>query len=356
MAKIAIGVCGEGRGHAIRTLTLLERMPPGHEIRIFTSADAFELLSRLLPAGGPVRVTEIPGIQFQYTAGRLDVPWTIIKGFEFQIRRLGPLVNHLEAELRSFGADLVVTDFEPAVARAAARLAIPVASVDHQHFLVAYDLGSLPRRLQWRAAFIGLAVRLYRIRARATLISAFFRPPLRAGWRHAIQVGPLLRRAIVDAIPTEGDYLVSYLRRHTPPAALDALAASGLPVRVYGLGAREPSRGLSFHAIDERRFVEDLAGCRGLVSAAGNQLIGEALHLGKPMLVLPERAHVEQLINSRFLARMGGGEFCPLEELSGEGVRAFVADLDRHAAAAASHRGTMDGTPAVLEALESLLV
>lgn len=355
MAKIAIGLCGEGRGHATRTMTLLERMPPGHEIRVFTSADAFELLSRLVPADGPVRVTEIPGLQFQYTSGRLDVPRTIVAGFDFQVRRLGPLVSFLESELRSFGADLVVTDFEPAVARAAARLEIPVASVDHQHFLVAYDLGALPRRLQWRAAFIGLAVRLYRIRARATLISAFFRPPLRPGWRHAIQVGTLMRRAVVDAIPREGDYLVSYLRRHTPPAALEALAAAGLPVRVYGLGAREPAGSLSFHAIDERRFVEDLAGCRGLVSAAGNQLIGEALHLGKPMLALPERAHVEQQINSRFLARMGGGEFRALEELSREGVRDFVARLDDHAAAAALHRGTMDGTPAVLEAIENLL-
>lgn len=355
MAKIAIGLCGEGRGHATRTLTILERMPPGHEIRVFTSADAFELLSRLVPADGPVRVTEIPGIQFQYTSGRLDVPRTILAGFEFQARRLGPLVSFLESELRSFGADLVVTDFEPAVARAAARLGIPVASVDHQHFLVAYDLSALPRRLRLRAAFIGLAVRLYRIRARATLISAFFRPPLRAGWRHAIQVGPLLRRPIVEASPTDGEYLVSYLRRHTPPAALDALASAGLPVRVYGLGARESSGTLSFHAIDERRFVEDLAGCRGLVSAAGNQLIGEALHLGKPMLVLPERAHVEQQINSRFLARMGGGEFRALEELSPEGVRDFVSRLDRHAAAAALHRGTMDGTPAVLEAIERLL-
>ena len=355
MAKIAIGLCGEGRGHATRTLTLLERMPPGHEIRVFTSADAFELLSRLLPADGPVRVTEIPGLVFQYTAGRLDVPRTIGAGLEFQIRHMGPLVDRLEAELVAFGADLVVTDFEPAVARAAARLEIPVASVDHQHFLVAYDLSALPRRLRWRAAFIGLAVRLYRIRARATLISAFFRPPLRPGWRHAIQVGPLLRRTIVDAAPTDGDFLVSYLRRHTPPAVLEALAAAGLPVRVYGLGAREPAGAISFHAIDERRFVEDLAGCRGLVSAAGNQLIGEALHLGKPMLVLPEKAHVEQLINSRFLARMGGGEFRPLEELSREGVRDFVARLDEHAAAAAVHRGTMDGTPAVLEAIERLL-
>ena len=355
MARIAIGVCGEGRGHATRILTLIERLPPGHEIRVFTSADAFEMVSRRFPADGPVRVTEIPGLTFHYTAGRLDELRTIAAGVDFWFREFGPLISRLEEELRSFDADLVLTDFEPAVARAAGRPGIPVASIDHQHFLVAYDLGMLPRTLQWRAAFNGLAVRCYRIRARATVISAFFRPPLRPGWRHAIQVGPLLRTSLVAATPTAGDYLVSYLRRHTPRATLDSLADCGLPVRVYGLGTRESFGGLSFHDIDERRFVEDLAGCRALVSAAGNQLIGETLHLGKPMLVLPEKNHVEQSINSHFLAAMGAGTFHHLEDLSPEHVRDFVAGLDRFAAGAAAYRGTMDGTPAVLDVIDSLL-
>ena len=116
-----------------------------------------------------------------------------------------------------------------------------------------------------------------------------------------MQVGPLLRREITEAVPSEGAFLLSYLRRHTPFSAIEALADCGLPVKVYGLGQRDSVGNVSFHAIDERRFVEDLAGCRALVSAAGNQLIGESLHLGKPLLALPERAHAEQMMNSYFL-------------------------------------------------------
>jgi UDP:flavonoid glycosyltransferase YjiC (YdhE family) len=144
-------------------------------------------------------------------------------------------------------------------------------------------------------------------------------------------------------------------RRHTPSAVIEALAGCGVPVRVYGLGARDSLGGVSFHAIDDRRFVEDLAGCRAVVSAAGNQLIGEALHLGKPMLLLPEQAHVEQSINSRFLVAMGAGEFCHLEAVSPRRVREFVARLDRYSAATDAHRGRMDGTPAVLDVIASRL-
>ncbi|NBV46021.1 MAG: teichoic acid biosynthesis protein [Planctomycetia bacterium] len=355
MARIAISLCGEGRGHATRIATLVERLPAGHQIRIFTSADALAMLTRRFPEGGPVEVTEIPGILFQYTAGRLDVPRSIAAGLDYQARHLGPLVDRLTGELEAFGADLAVTDFEPALPRACARLAIPLVSVDHQHFLLAYDLGILPWTLQWHAWFMSHAVWLYSVGAADTVVSAFFRPPLKPGWEHVVQVGPLLRPEIVAATPGDGGYLLSYLRRHTPTLALDALAGAGLPVRVYGLGAREATGHLTFHDIDEQRFIDDLAGCRALVSAAGNQLIGEALHLGKPMLLLPERAHAEQMINSHFLVSMGGGDFCPLETVARQRVGEFVAGLDRYAAAVATHRGRMDGTPTVLDVIAARL-
>jgi hypothetical protein len=50
MAPIAISLCGEGRGHASRIATLVERMLPGHDIRIFAAAEGFEFLSRRFAA------------------------------------------------------------------------------------------------------------------------------------------------------------------------------------------------------------------------------------------------------------------------------------------------------------------
>jgi uncharacterized protein (TIGR00661 family) len=349
MPSIAISLCGEGRGHATRVRTLVGHLERDNDILIWTSADALEFLGRQFAHGHPnVRVEAIPGVVFEYTGGRLDVMRSITAGLDYQARRLGPLVDRMMRELDAFGADLAITDFEPALPRAAARMGIPLVSVDHQHFLLAYDLDSLPWSLQWNAWFMSHAVWMYVPAAADTVVSAFFRPPLRRGWEHVVQVGPLLRPEILAARPHDDGYLVSYLRRHTPFSAIEALADCGMPVRVYGLGHREHVGHVSFHAIDERRFVDDLAGCRALVSAGGNQLIGEALHLGKPLLVLPEQAHAEQLMNSHFLRGMGCGDFCPLEEVTPERARAFVADLDRYRPALASVAGRMDGTADVL--------
>ena len=356
MSKIAISLCGEGRGHATRVGSLVDRLEADHEILIWTSADALDFLRQRFAARHPlVRVEEIPGVVFEYSGGRLDVMKSIAAGLDYQARQLGPLVDRMMWELEAFGADLAITDFEPGLPRAAGRMDIPLVSVDHQHFLLAYDLDALPWNLQWNAWFMSHAVWLYVMEAADTVVSAFFRPPLRRGWEHVVQVGPLLRREIVEAVPRDDGFLLSYLRRHTPFSVIEALADCSRPVRVYGLGHREHVGNVSFHALDERRFVEDLAACHGLVSAAGNQLIGEALHLGKPLLALPERAHSEQLMNSHFLRSMGCGDFRMLEEVDQGHVRSFLEGIPGYQPALAAIAGRLDGSDDVLRVIRHRL-
>jgi uncharacterized protein (TIGR00661 family) len=356
MSKLAISLCGEGRGHATRATAIVRRLEQEHDILIWTSSDALDFLRRQFAEGHPrVRVEEIPGILFQYSGGRLDVMKSITAGLDYQARQLGPLVDRMMRELEDFGADLAITDFEPALPRAAGRMGVPLISIDHQHFLLAYDLDALPWSLQWQAWFMSHAVWMYVMEATDTVVSAFFRPPLRRGWEHVVQTGPLLRPEILAAQPRDDGFLLSYLRRHTPFSAIESLADCGLPVRVYGLGHRETVGHVSFHTIDDIRFAADLAACHAVVAAAGNQLIGEALHLGKPLLVLPERAHSEQLINSSFLKAMGCGDFRHLEEVTRGDVSDFIAGLDRLRPALAAVAGRMDGTDDVLRVIRHRL-
>ena len=355
MARIVISLCGEGRGHAARVCTLVERLGGEHEFLIATTTEALDFLKSRLVLFDNIRLLEVPGIRFHYVGTRLDVPRTIFDGFLFGGRELPQLVTRMTRELDRFSPDLAITDFEPVLPRAAARLGVPLVSLDHQHFLVAYDLGILPTPLRCSARFMGFACRLFVPRADTTVVSAFFRPPLVPGWRHSVQVGPLLRRSILAASPYEGRHIVSYLRQRTPTRMIAALADTGVPVHVYGLGKREKIGRVTFHEIDEARFVDDLAGCRGLVAAAGNQLIGEAIHLGKPLLVLPERAHAEQTMNAHFLHAEGCGTFTSLETVEAGTIREFLGATDRFAVALAERRGRMDGFPTAARAIAELV-
>jgi uncharacterized protein (TIGR00661 family) len=356
VARIAIGVCGEGRGHATRMATLVEHLQDEHEIVMFSFAEGLEFLRRRFPAGAsPVRIIEIPGIRFMYTRERIDLTRSIVAGLHYKYRQVWPLVDRLCPEIKKFGADLVVTDFEPALPRAGQRRGIPFVSVDHQHFLRSYDLSGLSLFLRAWAFFMGRVVSMYIKEPADTVVSAFFRPPLRKGWEHVVQTGPLLRSEILRAQPRDGGFILSYFRRHTPRKAIEALTDCGMPVKVYGLGQKEGYRNISFHSIDEHRFLEDLASCRCMISAAGNQLIGEALHLSKPMLLLPERIHAEQRMNSHYLARMGCGEAELLEKVTRNRVGAFLGKLDHLRGTMAGMQRGIDGTPEVLRILQRRL-
>lgn len=237
-------------------------------------------------------------------------------------------VQSLAKRIRGDQPDLVITDFEPLLPHAAEQCVIPYVSFDHQHFLTAYDLSALPRSLRWWAAAMTLAVRAHYTQQQATIVTSFFQLPLNPGHEKTISVGPIVRSAIRQTRPIRGDYLISYLRSHTPDRVLSELEHAPCEVRVYGLGER-PSRGnLRFHPFDQQQFIDDLAGCMAVVGAAGKQTLGEALQLGKPVLALPEDNHFEQRINAFYLQHNGCGRSIRLSEFQRSDLIDFIDSLD----------------------------
>ncbi len=358
MARIFYSMAGEGRGHAARVRTLVEALRHDHELVLFAPDDAYDFLVR---SYGPdtdvpnVRLLRIPGLRFHYTGRRLDLFKTITTGLWYACWKLPRLVGALRRRMRTERPDLVISDFEPALPRAAAREGIPVMAIDHQHVLMAYDLRDLPRDLQWHAWSMSWAVRLHYRGLTKIVTSSFYTPPLKRGWEHVRQVGPLIRPEVADANPATGDYLLSYLRSNTPEAVVELLAGLDRPIKVYGLGTRSPLKQLTFLPIHETQFVRDLAGCQGVICAAGNQLLGESLYLGKPVLAVPETQHHEQRINAHYLQRMGVGAWSTLETLSRETLDDFLNRLDEYRTRLQGLQGRMNGTPDVLDAIQEVL-
>ena len=147
-----------------------------------------------------------------------------------------------------------------------------------------------------------------------------------------------------------GEHLVAYVRKTAPPSFLETLAACGREVRLYGLGTRPPHGGIRFRAIDERTFVADLAGAYALISTAGNQLLGEALYLRKPVLALPETKNWEQALNGRLLAREGTGEWAPLAALDGPRLAGFLQRAEQYRARIEPER--LNGNAAAIAELQ----
>jgi uncharacterized protein (TIGR00661 family) len=306
VSKIFYSMSGEGRGHATRVRTVVEELRSEHQIILLASGAAYDLLITLYDGTRNVRVHKILGLEFQYRNQRLDYPRSIVASLPF-VLRLSEHVGRVAGLLRAESPDLAIVDFEPLLPRAAKRLGIPYVSFDHQNFLRVCRLSGLPWRLRGKAQLIRASIGLFCRGQVETIVSSFFAPPLRKSKHRVTQVGVLLRPQILNARPVDDGHLVTYLRRLPCLKLINALRICGRPVRIYGLGFHPPDGNLIYRAIDEQSFVHDLIRCHAVVTNAGNQLVGEALYMRKPVLALPEPGNIEQAINGHFLVQTGGG-------------------------------------------------
>ena len=217
------------------------------------------------------------------------------------------IIGHAAAWLDDVGADVVVADHEPFVARAAVQAGVPVVALSHQLVLTEtrprVPLRHLP---SWLGTALGIGVLAPR-RPQAAVVPSFFFPPLRPGSR-ATLVPPILRDDVLAAPVRDGDRVLVYVNAADGMAPLlDALA--GVPADVYGLDPATPAPpGVRLHEPSRERFLGHLAAARAVVSTAGFTLLSEALHLGKPVLALPNRGFFEQAVNALALVDQGRGE------------------------------------------------
>jgi uncharacterized protein (TIGR00661 family) len=326
LAKIFYSMAGEGRGHAVRARVLAELLRHDHDLTLFAPGDAYHLLNPLFH-GSDVRVIRIPGLRFKYANGRLSFLKTAKAAAEF-LWHLPRLLKRLERVISRSSPDLVITDFEPSLPRAAQRCGVPFISLNHQHFLVANDLSKLPIPLRRRASLMGMIVGAYYSGQQETIVSSFYSPPLKPFYRNVTQIGVLLRPQILKACKERGKHLLAYIRKDALPNVIHAFRRCGRPVKVYGLGKLPDEDSVQFCEVNEVAFVEDLATCEAVITTAGNQLVGESLYLEKPVLAMPESNNFEQFINGFFLEQSGTGSTVPLERVTAEDIIRFLARGD----------------------------
>jgi uncharacterized protein (TIGR00661 family) len=322
MGTIFYSINGDGRGHATRVKTLVEKLRDRHKIHLLTSGDAFDLLQAAYLGIDGVFVHKIKGLSFKYKRGKVNYVRCLAASIPFAWKmkeNAGRIANLIDR----YGCDLAISDFEPLLPRAIAKSKIPLISIDHQQWLTISDFSKLPWSLRWKTWFIGLSIPLfYKNRQNLSIVSSFFHPPLKKGVKNALQVGVMLRQEIVNARPRHGEHILVYLRRFGRDNLTTALKSCNRPVKIYGLGELPADSNITYHAIDEDGFLNDLVNCHALISNAGNQLVGEAMYLQKPVLALPESGNFEQMLNAHYVEESGCG-------VKGEFDRINETDLQR---------------------------
>jgi uncharacterized protein (TIGR00661 family) len=184
------------------------------------------------------------------------------------------------------------------------------------------------------------------------LVISFFRlPPVNPLTTEVFP--PIIKRAITEQKPSEGEHVVVYQTSETFEQLLPVLKTMDIRFLIYGFGKR-PSRGnLIFKERSEESFAEDLASCLYVIANGGHNVLSEALYLGKPVFVFPIGNHYEQFTNAYFVDKLGYGSYSLGRSGSSTLLKGFQSRLDAYRAVIKS--GDFFGNARLVQRLEELI-
>lgn len=350
--RILYGVHGYGRGHATRALAILPHLAARHQVHVLAGGDAWQTIAPDHP------VTRIPTLGFAYSQRggiRCRSNWhTFVRNLPALLDLLcsGPTFQLVRSLVEEFSPDAIISDAETWSHQVARELGIPRIGIDHIGIMT-HCRPELARWDRWTTIFDKTCYRLLTGRPDRVIVSSFFDAPPR---NPRVRVVAALARAEVRQMqPRAGGHLVVYLNRgreQLHEGMVRELGRVGVPVHVYGARERGRIGALCFLPLSNLPFLEDLASCRAVISTAGNQLVGEALALGKPVLVFPERC-AEQRMNALAVERMGIGRQATWNQFTAETIRQFLEESPAYLAQIRRH--DRDGLSETLAAIESAL-
>jgi len=135
---------------------------------------------------------------------------------------------------------------------------------------------------------------------------------------------PLLRQEILEMQPNKGDYIMGYMLNSGYSEDIVKWHENHENVELHffwdqkdALEETRINNNLTFHKINDVKFIQYLKDCRAFASTAGFESVCEAMYLGKPIMMIPTAGHFEQECNALDAARAGAGIIRKEFDLSG---------------------------------------
>ena len=314
--RVLFLVQGEGRGHLTQAISLAQILwAAGHTV---VGALVGVTQGRPVPAffveafEEPIEPVNSPGLVYSPKTNELLMLKTMIATM-----RQGPTfaksIRQVRDAIERKKPDLVVNFYEllGGLTYARYRPNVPMICVAHQ-YLAFHPSFQFPAR-KWLArwAFLGNSW-LTSLGATERLALSFDALPHVPNKRVRV-VPPLLRSEITSREPGTGNYWLAYLTQ--PGLATRLLEAHrqhpDVPLRFFNPATTVSNEiiddTLTCHQIDGQRFIEVMQYCRAVVTTAGFESVCEAFYLGKPVLMMPQPNHYEQLCNALDGQRAGVG-------------------------------------------------
>ena len=313
--KMLFIIQGEGRGHLTQALSLRQKLADeGHQV---VGVLVGKSPARRIPdfftekIDAPVYPFESPN--FLPTAKNKQV--NLLKSVGYNVLRLHTYVasiHYINRMVKETEADVVVNFYEllTGLTYLFCRPKAMMVCIAHQYLFLHPDF-SFPKLNVVSLSLLKFFTRMTAIGATKKLALSF-RKMREVPTDKMVVVPPLLRKEVINKTPRKGRYLHGYLLNSGFSEEVKEWHAAHPEVSMHFFwdkkGAGEVTRidnTLSFHQLNDIRFVKYMANAKAYATTAGFESVCEAMYLDKPVLMVP--THIEQACNAYDASLSGAG-------------------------------------------------
>ncbi len=317
--KVLFVVQGEGRGHMTQAISMKQILDRNNfEVCgvLIGSSNRREIPQFFLDNFKDVTVQKIQSPNFVTSGNRKIKIWPTITHNFSNAKKYMQSARLLRHTIEEVDADVVLNFYEPTCGLYHLLLKkhrkIPMISVAHQ-YLTGHKQFHFPKGHFMDKIMMKLYTDFTSAGSEHHLGLSFY--PLENEKRSRIRVvPPLLRREIMQTEVKSGNYFLCYLVNSGYVDDLVKWSADFPEVTLHIFSdiksdeeEREIRPNLTLHRLNDKKFLEYMAGCQGVISSAGFESVCEAMYLGKPVFMVPVEGHFEQLCNAVDALRAGAG-------------------------------------------------
>ena len=313
--KFLFIVQGEGRGHFTQAITLEEMLlRNGHEVvEVLVGKSSTRTLPGFFNRSIHAPVKRFISPNFLPTADNKRANLT--KSFAYNLLKLPEYIRsmyYINQRIRETGAEVVINFYEllTGLTYALFRPSVPYICVGHQYLFLHHDF-EFPDKSSCQLWMLRFFTRMTALKSSKKLALSF-REMEQDDNNQIVTVPPLIRQEVTAIRPEEGNYIHGYMVNSGFADSVEAFHVLHPEVPMHFFWDKQDvdevikvDATLSFHQIDDVKFLNRMAGCRAYASTAGFESICEAMYLGKPVLMVP--AHIEQDCNAYDAYRSGAG-------------------------------------------------
>lgn len=308
-------VQGEGRGHFTQAITLENMLlRNGHEVvEVLVGKNS----SRTLP-GFFNRNIKAPVKRFlspNFLPSAENKRFNLKKSLVYNLVRIPEYIRsmcYINQRIKETEADMVINFYEllTGFTYALFRPSVPYVCIGHQYLFLHKDF-KFPRKSPVELGLLRFFTRLTSMCTEKRLALSFYEMPEDTANKISV-IPPLLRQEILSLEAEKGNYIHGYMLNAGFADSVRAFHETHPAVPLHFFWDKQDEEEvtrvdgtLSFHQIDDVKFLNYMAGCRAYASTAGFESVCEAMFLGKPVIMVP--AHIEQDCNAFDAVRAGAG-------------------------------------------------